>query len=115
MHTKMKDKFIDYIFSNINENIVYDLLINRCGDKLNTNFIQYISMAISISIVILFFINLQLFYCFILSVVFYLIINNFLKFWFRNYIEVLIIYNLDLIDMDNKLKEQIKEIYLHDK
>jgi hypothetical protein len=111
----MKDKFIDNIFLNLNEKIVYDLLINRCSEKLNTKFIEYFSMSISISIVILFFIDLQLFYCLILSVVFYFLINSFLKFWFRNYVEVLIIYNLDLIEMNTQLKEQIKEIYLNDK
>lgn len=109
---KMTDKLIDYIFLNLNENIVYDLLINRCAEKLNTKFIEYFSMPISISIVILFFIDLQLFYCLVLSVVFYFSINSFLKFWYRNYVEVLIINNLDFIEMDTELKKQIKEVYL---
>lgn len=99
-----------HIFSTLNEQIIQELLIDKNPKNLNTTVVDYSSMIMTL-IVVYFFRDLDFIWCFIGSVVLFITINRFLIFWYRAYVEVLIIINLDVLEIDSELKAKIISIY----
>lgn len=101
---------VAYIISTLDEQSIKELLIDRNPKNLNTKFVDYASMITTL-IVVYFFRDLDFLWCAVLSVVIFIGINKFLRFWYRAYVEVVILFNLDLLQLSDELKSKIKNKY----
>lgn len=102
--------FLKHIISSLNEQLIEELLIKRDPKNLDCKVVDSISMVIMVPI-IYFVKDLDFLYGVIVSVVILFGLNRLLRFWYRSYIEVFILMNLDTIQISDDLKAQIKTIY----
>lgn len=102
--------FLKHIISSLNEQLIEELLIKRDPKNLDCKVVDSISMVIMVPI-IYFVKDLDFLYGVIVSVVILFGLNRLLRFWYRSYIEVFILINLDTIQISDDLKAQIKTIY----
>ena len=58
-----------------------------------------------------FFRDLDFIWCVVGSVVLFMGLNRFLRFWYRAYVEVVILFNLDSLQLSDELKNKIKNQY----
>ena len=101
---------VAYIISTLDEQSIKELLIDRNPKNLNTKFVDYASMITTL-IVVYFFRDLDFLWCVVLGVVLFIGINRFFLFWHRSYVEVVILFNLDLLQLSDELKSKIKNQY----
>lgn len=101
---------VTYIISTLDEQSIKELLIDRNPKNLNTKFVDLSSMVLVLGVVYSFR-DLDVIWCVILSVIMFIGINKFVRFWYRAYVEVVILFNLDLLQLSDELKSKIKNQY----
>lgn len=102
--------FVTYVIESLDEQMISELLIEKNPTNLNTKLVDFSSMVLALG-VIYFFRDLDFIWCVVLSVVLFMGLNRFLRFWYRAYVEVVILFNLDLLQLSDELKNKIKNQY----
>ena len=102
--------FVEYVIATLDEQTISELLMERNPTNLNTKLVDFSSMVLALGVVY-FFRNLDFLWCVVLGVVLFMGLNRFLRFWYRAYVEVVILFNLDLLQLSDELKNKIKNQY----
>ena len=102
--------FVTYVIESLDEQTISELLIERNPTNLNTKLVDFSSMVLALGLVY-FFRDLDFVWCVVGSIVLFIGINRFLRFWYRAYVEVVILFNLDLLQLSDELKNKIKNQY----
>lgn len=101
---------VEYVIGSLDEQTISELLIEKNPTNLDTKFVDFSSMVLALGVVY-FFHDLDFIWCVVLSVVMFVGINKFVRFWYRAYVEVVILFNLDLLQLSDELKSKIKNKY----
>lgn len=101
---------VEYVIGSLDERTISELMIEKNPTNLDTKFVDFFSMVLAL-LVVYFFRNLDFLWCVILSVVMFVCIDKFLRFCYRSYVEVVILFNLDLLQLSDELKSKIKNKY----
>ena len=102
--------FVTYVIESLDEQTISELLIERNPTNLNTKLVDFSSMVLALGLVY-FVREFDFLWCVVLSVVLLMGLNRFLRFWYRAYVEVVILFNLDLLQLSDELKNKIKNQY----
>jgi len=102
--------FATYVIESLDEQTISELLIEKNPTNLNTKLVDFSSMVLALGLVY-FFRDLDFLWCVVGSIVLFMEINRFLRFWYRAYVEVVILFNLDLLQLSDELKNKIKNQY----
>ena len=102
--------FVTYVIESLDEQTISELLIERNPTNLNTKLVDFSSMVLALGLVYVFR-DLDFLWCVVGSIVLFIGLNRFLRFWYRAYVEVVILFNLDLLQLSDELKNKIKNQY----
>ncbi len=102
--------FVTYVIESLDEQTISELLIEKNPTNLNTKLVDFSSMVLVLGLVY-FFRDLDFIWCVVGSVVLFMGLNRFLRFWYRAYVEVVILFNLDSLQLSDELKNKIKNQY----
>ena len=101
---------VEYVIGSLDERTISELMIEKNPTNLDTKFVDFFSMVLALGVVY-FFHDLDFIWCVVLSVVLFMGINRFFLFWYRAYVEVVILFNLELLQLSDELKSKIKNQY----
>jgi len=101
---------VEYVIGSLNERTISELMIEKNPTNLDTKFVDFFSMVLAL-LVVYFFRDLDFIWCVVFGVVMFVCIDKFLKFLYRAYAEVVILFNLDLLQLSDELKSKIKNKY----